>query len=81
MENYEQRIKDIEERNIKVEADKKWEVSIIRRISIALLTYIVVCIFLRAIGQKQIFINALIPVIGYWLSTVSLQAIRKVIQK
>lgn len=77
----EKRILDIEERNLRVEADKKWEVSNARKISIAVLTYIVVCTFLYLIGQENIFIVGLVPVIGFWISTVSLSIIRKAVIK
>ena len=41
----EQEIKNIKERNKKVELDKKWETSWTRKICICILTYIVVIIY------------------------------------
>lgn len=38
-------IASIKERNIKVETDKAWEISWFRKLSIAVLTYIVVLLF------------------------------------
>ena len=43
--NIEDRINKIEERNKRVELDKKWETSWTRKISIMILTYIVVIIY------------------------------------
>ncbi len=42
-------IDKINERNARVEADKAWETSIIRRAIIAVLTYIIIVIFLMII--------------------------------
>lgn len=74
----EDRIKIIEERNIRVEADKRWETSWIRRIAIAVLTYIVICLFLFTIEEKQIFLKAVVPMVGFVLSTISLDFLRKI---
>ena len=43
--NIEKEIKDIKERNKRVEKDKKWETSWTRRICIMILTYLVVIIY------------------------------------
>ena len=43
--NIEERIKKIEDRNKRVELDKKWETSWTRRICIMIITYIVVIIY------------------------------------
>ena len=59
----EQRIAIIEARNKKVEADKAWETSWVRRISIAVLTYAVVVFYLSVINNDAPFINALVPVV------------------
>ena len=41
----EERVKSIEERNKRVEKDKAWETSIIRKVCICILTYVVVIIY------------------------------------
>ena len=41
----EERVKKIEERNKRVELDKSWETSWTRKISIMILTYIIVIIY------------------------------------
>ena len=78
----ETRIKNIEERNKRVELDKKWETSFTRKISIMILTYIVVIIYSYVIRKyDNIFLSSLVPVIGFTLSTLSVNIIRKLWQK
>lgn len=72
------RIEKIEERNARVESDKKWEQSWLRKVSVGVLTYIVICIFLFAINVPNVYFSALVPVLGFILSTVSLRIIRKI---
>ena len=78
----EKRIKDIEDRNKRVELDKCWETSWTRKICIMILTYIIVIIYSYLIRKYDyIFLTSLVPVIGFTLSTLSLKAIRKVWEK
>ena len=80
--NLEERIKKIEERNKRVELDKKWETSLTRKICIMILTYIVVIIYSYIVrNYDNIFLSSLVPVIGFTLSTLSLKLIRKVWEK
>lgn len=54
----EKRISSIEKRNKKVELDKKWETSLFRKISIALITYIFMSLFFISINLlKNIWIK------------------------
>ena len=77
--NIEERIKKIEDRNKRVELDKKWETSWTRRICIMILTYIVVIIYSYVISKyTNIFLSSLVPVIGFTLSTLSLKLVRKI---
>lgn len=77
--NLEKEIKDIKERNKRVEKDKAWEVSWTRKICIMILTYIVVVVYSYIIRKENnIFLSSLVPVIGFTLSTLSLNLIRKV---
>ncbi|MFA5841581.1 MAG: hypothetical protein WC835_01290 [Candidatus Paceibacterota bacterium] len=80
----EEKIKKIEDeiillkdRNLRVEADKAWETSIFRVISITVSTYIIAGIALYAIGNEYPLRNALIPALGYFLSTQSLPFLKK----
>lgn len=74
--NIEKEIEDIKERNRKVEADKAWETSIFRTLLISVVTYIVVAVFLYFIGIQNFLVSALVPAIGFYLSTQSLPFIK-----
>jgi len=74
----EERIKNIEERNKRVELDKAWETSWTRRLCIMVLTYLIVIIYSYLIRNfDYIFLSSLVPVIGFMLSTLSLKLVRK----
>ena len=78
----EQEIIKIKERNKKVELDKAWETSFIRRVCICILTYIVVVIYSYLISKiTNIWLSSLVPVIGFTLSTVSLKVVRNIWEK
>ena len=78
----EERIKQIEERNKRVELDKSWETSITRKICICILTYIVVIAYSYIVrNYSNILLSSLVPVIGFTLSTLSLKYIRKIWEK
>lgn len=62
----------IQQRNARVEADKAWETSWTRKIIITSLTYIVVMTYLTALGMERVYLHALVPAGGYFLSTLSL---------
>lgn len=77
--NIEKEIKEIKERNKRVEKDKAWETSWIRRICIMILTYLVVIAYSYVIRKiDSIFLSSLVPVIGFTLSTLSLGLVRKI---
>lgn len=72
MKDLEKRIEKIEIRNKKVEIDKAWETSGVRKVCIALLTYLVVLCYTYIIKKvDSIFLSSLIPVIGFLLSTLT----------
>ena len=75
----ENEIAKIKERNKRVELDKAWETSWTRKICICILTYIVVVIYSYLINKNNnIWLSSLVPVIGFTLSTVSLNLVRTV---
>jgi preprotein translocase subunit SecF len=76
IDKIERRLEKIEDRNRKVSADKAWETSATRRLAIAVLTYVVISIFLLAIHKDQPFESALVPVLGYLLSTLALEQVK-----
>ncbi len=81
MNDLESRVAAIEKRNKNVEQDKAWETSWTRRIAITVLTYGVVASYLMVINNDQPFINALVPAVGFLLSTLVLKSIRDIWQK
>lgn len=72
-----QRIKEIEERNARVEADKAWETSGARKVLIVALTYFVVVLFLYSADIGRPWINAIVPSLGFFLSTLTLPLVKK----
>ncbi len=77
MNNFEDRLSAIEQRNLRVEMDKGWETSWIRRGTIAGVTYVCAIILLNILGHDGAWKHAFVPVMGYLLSTLSLPAIKK----
>ena len=75
--NIEKEIQQIHERNKRVEAEKAWETSPFRIAIICVITYTTTTIVFAAIGVKLYLLNALIPTIGFFLSTQSLPPIKK----
>ncbi len=71
-------IKQIQDRNTKVETDKAWETSKTRRGVIAGATYLVAGVYMSALGGPLPWLNALIPVLGYVLSTLSLSKVKEI---
>jgi hypothetical protein len=72
MVNLEERVKKIEERNIKVESDKAWETSFSRRFLIAIFTYLAVSLYFFVIKVSNPWLNAIVPTIGFLLSTLTI---------
>ena len=82
--NLEERVSQIEialsniaERNRKVELSKAWETSTTRVLSVVVLTYALMSLAFSIIGVQEYFINAIIPTLGYFLSTQSLPIIKR----
>lgn len=77
LEEVKKEINEIKSRNLKVEADKAWETSNFRKVTITILTYLLASLVLFVVGVKDYFLGALIPAIGYFLSTLSLPFIKR----
>lgn len=77
IEELEKRIERIEYRNSKVTEDKAWEISLFRRLAIMATTYLVIGYYMSEIGAYEPWKNAVIPVIGFLLSTMTINALRK----
>ncbi len=76
IQNLELQLAEVRERNLRVEADKAWETSRFRVFSIVTMTYIIAAFLLYAIGVKNFFLSALVPAVGYYLSTQSLPFVK-----
>jgi len=73
----EKRIKNIEQRNKKVESDKAWEVSYTRRSLLMLFTYLSIGFYLQAIKIPHPWLNAIVPAVAFMLSTLTLPLFKK----
>lgn len=76
MSSLEERIDKIEQRNKKVESEKAWEGSKTRKFVLSFFTYIAVGIFLIIIHKDNPWINAIVPTLGFMLSTLTLPFIK-----
>lgn len=72
IEEIKKELNEIKIRNTRVEADKAWETSWTRKLLILSLTYIVVVIFFFVSKIGNPFINAIVPTIGFFLSTLTI---------
>lgn len=77
LENLQSELLKIHDRNARVEAEKAWETSFSRISLIAIATYGIASVVLYTIGVSNFYESALIPTIGYLLSTQSLPFIKK----
>jgi len=77
IQNLEREVRSLQERNRRVESEKAWETSFMRVLSIALITYVVAGIVLYSIGVTNFLLAALVPVLGYILSTRSLPRVKR----
>ena len=73
----EKRVTEIEKRNKKVEADKAWETSSLRKFLIIVLTYIFAVLYLKIADTTNPFLGAVVPTVGFLLSTQTLNIIKK----
>ena len=77
IENLGKEIEAIKERNLRVEVDKAWETSYFRILLITVINYIIAAFLLYFIGANNFLLGALVPAIGFFLSTQTLPAIKK----
>lgn len=78
LEQLETDIALLKERNNRVEMNKAWETSYTRRASIIIVTYIVVVAYFFIIHVDRPFLNAIVPVLGFSISTLSVSLIKKI---
>lgn len=70
-------LENIKKRNLKVEIDKAWETSLMRKIIIIVLTYFTVVLFFYFANLPNPFVNSIVPAIGFILSSLSLPYFKK----
>jgi hypothetical protein len=68
----EKEINKLKERNRRVELDKGWETSFTRRFILIVFTYLAVGLYLNAIHIENPWLNAIVPSVGFLLSTLTL---------
>ncbi len=73
----EKRIQTIEIRNARVEKDKQWETSCVRRGALVMFTYGAVGLYLDVIHVANPWLNAIVPAVGFFLSTLTLGILKK----
>lgn len=78
MTSLEQRVRKIEARNERVEADKAWETSWMRRALLTLFTYLAVGVYFQAINIPQPWWTAVVPAVAFMLSTLTLPFFKNV---
>jgi hypothetical protein len=81
LEDLDNRLSKIEHRNKSVERDKAWETSITRKILVAFFTYFAIALYLKFIVGINPWINAIVPSIGFLLSTLTLPYFKKLWEK
>lgn len=81
LENIENRLSKVEQRNKNVEKDKAWEISITRKVLIAVFTYVAIALYLKFIVGINPWINAIVPSVGFLLSTLTLPYFKKTWEK
>lgn len=81
IDNLEKRVAKIEERNKNVELDKRWETSYTRKSLLVIFTYLAIGFYLSAIKISEPWLNAIVPSIGFLLSTLSLPLFKNLWKK
>ena len=77
MKELEERINKKEKRNKRVEGDKAWETSTLRKVLIIVLTYVFAVLYLKIADTTNPFFGAVVPCVGFFLSTQTLNIIKK----
>lgn len=73
----EERVTKIEERNRLVEQNKSWETSWTRKILLIIFTYLAIALYLKYIVGINPWVNAVVPSVGFLLSTLTLPWFKK----
>ncbi len=76
-EQLNQELQTIKARNMDVESDKSWETSLTRKASLTIFTYLAIGLYLNAINIARPWLNAIVPAVGFMLSTLTLPFLKK----
>lgn len=74
--NLEQRVREIEARNSRVEAEKAWETSLTRRLLLMVFTYLGLSVYFWAIDVKDPWLNGIVPAAAFAISMSSMPFFR-----
>lgn len=77
----EKEIRFIKKRNERVELDKSWETSWTRKILLIVFTYLSIALYLKFIVGINPWINAVVPALGFLLSTLTLSYFKRLWSK
>lgn len=78
LKDLEKDVAEIKARNKKVEDDKAWETSYVRRGILTLFTYLAIAVYLVIINVEKPWLNAIIPAVAFMLSTLTLPFFKKI---
>lgn len=76
VEKLKEEVEKIKTRNARVEKDKAWETSWTRKVAIAAATYTTILIFFLIIKIDRPFLSAIVPTLGFLLSTLSVDILK-----
>ena len=81
IDDLEKKVADIEQRNKRVEKDKEWEISYIRRGLLIVFTYLAIGFYLNTIEVQDPWLNAIVPSFAFLLSTLTLPFFKRLWEK
>jgi hypothetical protein len=77
VDQHQAELEAIKQRNLRVESDKAWETCAVRISAICGITYVVAGTLLCLIGVKEFWLSAMVPVVGFYLSTQTLPPLKR----
>lgn len=77
IEQLEQEIEKIKERNRRVEADKAWELSKTRNLFIAVVTFLLSLLFMLLVNESYALLKAAVGTVAYLISTSTYDVLKK----
>ena len=81
IEDLKKEIQEIKTRNKQVAVDKAWETSLTRKLLLIIFTYFAISLYLNAINIEDPWLNAIVPALAFFLSTLTLPFFRSIWEK